>query len=99
VCLVAHDSEFRRWPDGVDYRKCQTFAASPAEPGELSLGFRSEQFWAAHRAMHIAAWQIAHKRAKDRGETVLRPEAVEAVYEELNSICGVSVKISPQNWH
>ena len=44
---------------------------------------RSEQFWAAHRAMHMAAWQIAHKRAKDRGETVLRPEAVEAVYEEL----------------
>jgi hypothetical protein len=33
--------------------------------------------------MHMAAWQIAHKRAKDRGETVLRPEAVEAVYEEL----------------
>src|SRR5216117_4008854 len=40
VCLAAHDSEFRRWPDGVDRRICQTFAASPAEPGELLLGFR-----------------------------------------------------------
>src|SRR5258708_5201162 len=40
VCLAAHDSEFRRWPDGVDRRICQTFAASPAEPGELPLGFR-----------------------------------------------------------
>ncbi len=39
VCLAAHDSEFRRWPDGVDRRICQTFAASPAEPGELLLGF------------------------------------------------------------
>src|SRR5258708_12351852 len=39
VCLAAHDSEFRRWPDGVDRRICQTFAASPAEPGELPLGF------------------------------------------------------------
>src|ERR1700724_1503368 len=37
---AAHDSEFRRWPDGVDRRICQTFAASPAEPGELPLGFR-----------------------------------------------------------
>src|SRR6266851_3135917 len=40
VCLAAHDSEFRRWPGGVDRRICQTFAASPAEPGELLLGFR-----------------------------------------------------------
>jgi hypothetical protein len=39
VCLAAHDSEFRRWPGGVDRRICQTFAASPAEPGELLLGF------------------------------------------------------------
>src|ERR1700694_1854005 len=42
VCLAAHDSEFRRWPDGVDRRICQTFAASPGEPGELTLGFRPE---------------------------------------------------------
>src|SRR5437879_4045760 len=42
VCLAAHDSEFRRWPDGVDRRICQTFAASPAEPGELLLGFRPD---------------------------------------------------------
>jgi len=45
VCLVAHDSEFRRWPGGVDRRICQTFAASPAEPGELPLGFR--KYWRA----------------------------------------------------
>jgi len=44
VCLAAHDSEFRRWPDGVDRRICQTFAASPAEPGELLLGFRLHLF-------------------------------------------------------
>jgi hypothetical protein len=42
VCLAAHDSEFRRWPYGVDRRICQTFAASPAEPGELPLGFSPE---------------------------------------------------------
>src|ERR1700738_1900568 len=34
----AHHSEFRRWSGGVDRRICQTFAASPAEPGELPLG-------------------------------------------------------------
>src|ERR1700730_14323604 len=38
--LAAHDSESRRWADGVDRRICQTFAASPAEPGELLLAFR-----------------------------------------------------------
>src|ERR1700730_17425179 len=37
----AHHSEFRRWSGGVDRRICQTFAASPAEPGELPLGFRT----------------------------------------------------------
>ena len=36
--LSLDKSEFRRWPDGVDPRICQTFAASPAEPGELLLG-------------------------------------------------------------
>ena len=40
MSLAAHDSEFRRWSGGVDRRICQTFAASPAEPGELPLGFR-----------------------------------------------------------
>ena len=28
------------WIDRVDRQICQTFAASPAEPGELPLGFR-----------------------------------------------------------
>src|ERR1700730_4414886 len=37
--LAAHDSESRRWADGVDRRICQTFAASPAEPGGLLLAF------------------------------------------------------------
>ena len=40
VCLVAHDLESRRWPCGVDLLICQTFAASPAEPGELLFWFR-----------------------------------------------------------
>ena len=40
---------------------------------------RPHQFWATH----YAAFQIAHKRAKGRGEAVLRPEAVQAAYEEL----------------
>src|ERR1700724_4728411 len=35
----APHSEFCRWSGGVDRRICQTFAASPAEPGELPLGF------------------------------------------------------------
>jgi hypothetical protein len=39
MSLAAHDSEFRRWSGGVDRRICQTSAASPAEPGELPLGF------------------------------------------------------------
>jgi putative ABC transport system substrate-binding protein len=39
MSLAAHDSEFRRWSGGVDRRICQTLAASPAEPGELPLGF------------------------------------------------------------
>ena len=49
VCLVAHDSEFRRWLGGVDHRKCQTFAASPAEPGELPLGFSGDPDWGSGR--------------------------------------------------
>jgi|SRR6516225_10984042 len=43
---------------------------------------RPHQFWATH----YAAFQIAHKRAKDRGEAVLRPEAVQAAYEELKAL-------------
>ena len=42
VCLAAHDLEFRRWIGGVDRRICQTFSASPAEPGELLLGLGLE---------------------------------------------------------
>src|ERR1700737_4698538 len=40
MSLAARDSEFRRWSGRVDRRICQTFAASPAEPGGLPLGFR-----------------------------------------------------------
>jgi hypothetical protein len=40
VCLAAHDSELQRWAGGFDFLKCQTFAASPAEPGELLFWFR-----------------------------------------------------------
>src|SRR3984893_4259258 len=39
MSLASRDSEFRRWSGRVDRRICQTFAASPAEPGELPLGF------------------------------------------------------------
>ena len=39
MCLAAHDSEFRRWTGGVHLLKCQTFTASPAEPGELLFWF------------------------------------------------------------
>jgi len=42
---------------------------------------RPPQFWATH----YAAFQIAHKRAKDAEETVLRPEAVQAAMEELQA--------------
>jgi hypothetical protein len=42
VCLAAHDLELCRQTGGVDRRIRQTFAASPAEPGELPLGFRNE---------------------------------------------------------
>ena len=33
--LAAHCSESRPWTEGADFGICQTFAASPAEPGEL----------------------------------------------------------------
>ena len=39
VCLAPHDSEPRQWTGGFDPRICQTFAASPAEPGELPCWF------------------------------------------------------------
>jgi cytochrome c len=35
VRLAAHCSESRPWTEGDDFGICQTFAASPAEPGEL----------------------------------------------------------------
>src|ERR1700730_12596217 len=40
MSLAARDSEFRPWSGRVDRRICQTFDASPAEPGELPLAFR-----------------------------------------------------------
>ena len=44
ACLAALGSESRRWTEGVDPRICQTFAASPAEPGELPYLFRRAAF-------------------------------------------------------
>ena len=38
--LAVRGLESRRWTEGVDRRICQTFAASPAEPGELPCWFR-----------------------------------------------------------
>ena len=34
VCLAAHNWKLRRW---VDFRKCQTATATPAEPGGLPV--------------------------------------------------------------
>src|ERR1700730_1208526 len=45
MSLAARDSEFRRWSGRVDRRICQTFASSPAEAGEVPLGFRTA--WSA----------------------------------------------------
>ena len=38
MCLAAHEAEFHWWTAGAplgDFRNCQTFTASPAEPGDL----------------------------------------------------------------
>jgi AhpC/TSA family protein len=68
VCLAAHDSEFRRWPGGVDRRICQTFAASPAEPGELLLGFSvgdpAPDF--SLPTAKAGTWRLAEHLAKDK---------------------------------
>src|SRR6516162_4390576 len=39
VCLAAHGFRASSMARGSDFGKCQTFAASPAEPGELPLWF------------------------------------------------------------
>ena len=61
MSLAARDSEFRRWSGRVDRRICQTFAASPAEPGELPLGFRkaSDVFQRAREGQKIGRVSIA----------------------------------------
>jgi hypothetical protein len=41
VRLVAHCLESRPRTEGADFGICQTFAASPAEPGELPCWFRT----------------------------------------------------------
>src|ERR1700716_4295627 len=67
----AHHSEFRRWSGGVDRRICQTFAASPAEPGELPLGFRLRR--AQHRIeMLVLCWCMSPLVA-DFGAKVFLP--------------------------
>jgi len=40
VCLAAHGFRASSMARGSDFGKCQTFAASAAEPGELPLWFR-----------------------------------------------------------
>src|SRR6202011_2961012 len=59
MSLAARDSEFRRWSGRVDRRICQTFAASPAEPGELPLGFSRQ-----HRTPWISALGPPRVRAR-----------------------------------
>ena len=63
MSLAARDSELRRWSGRVDRRICQTFAASPAEPGELPLGFRIPALdrW-QQQAERVAALAITDQR-------------------------------------
>jgi uncharacterized protein len=58
VCLAAHDSELRRQTGGVDRRIRQTFAASPAEPGELPLGFRRNYIKSARISIALDGYRI-----------------------------------------
>src|SRR3982074_3127297 len=57
MSLAARDSEFRRWSGRVDPRIFQTFAASPAEPGELPLGFSNRISASPILAARTLVWQ------------------------------------------
>ena len=56
--LAAHCLETRPRTEGADFGICQTFAASPAEPGELPCWFRPRH--ASRR--HLSCWQ-SHRAA------------------------------------
>src|SRR6516162_6187642 len=60
VCLAAHGFRASSMARGSDFGKCQTFAASPAEPGELPLWFSG-----ARRAA-IAVSQRCETRIADQ---------------------------------
>jgi hypothetical protein len=84
VCLEVHDSEFRQWTGGVDRRICQTFAASPAEPGELLLGFRfvSE----IREPPHLALLRAANIRPPENRSPDERSEIREPRYKQLRTM-------------
>jgi hypothetical protein len=62
VCLAAHDWKLRRW---VDFRKCQTSTATPAEPGGLPVML-------ATRIVETLARQINAVITKERLDTGYR---------------------------
>src|ERR1700738_670958 len=66
MSLAARDSEFRRWSGRGDRRICQTFAASPAEPGELQLGFRADN--GANSDTFVARLEADLARAEARSQ-------------------------------
>src|SRR5262245_2643456 len=62
VCMAAHNWELRRW---IDFRKCQTATATPAEPGGLSLTLGAAAFSDRHDRQPIDACLHRHARAHD----------------------------------
>src|SRR5258708_37901199 len=65
MSLAARDSEFRRWSGRVDRRICQTFAASPAEPGELPLGFSLNLGWPVQSTIRTGRFWIRYLQRDD----------------------------------
>ena len=55
--------ESRRWTGGIDPRICQTFAASPAEPGELPFWFRRSETYEKTAAGRNVPPRTQHHRA------------------------------------
>ena len=51
--LAAHCLESRPRTEGADFGICQTFAASPAEPGELPCWFSE-----AHLHRYLVEWDF-----------------------------------------
>jgi hypothetical protein len=63
VCLAAHDWKLRRW---VDFRKCQTSTATPAEPGGLPCWARTTLLGRRPRSGHTVRANRPSCRARSR---------------------------------